>query len=158
MKMTLTDLARLSEKETFLIDLEPSELKVTPNIVGLKSLQVRLHPVKIAEAAFSVLIEAELSAVILDDHDFKTKPYRKISREEVIISQNPEVESDIAVEKDGSINFRPTILALYYDMVPISYSTVRLKKNVIAGVEIISEDEYESGHGNAFKILDSEDE
>ena len=102
--------------------------------------------------------ELKVVVTILDDHDFKYKTFKKNVSDEIMVSQNEDIESDVEFDTTGSIDFRPIALALYYDAIPTNYSTTKLSKKIINGIEIVSEDEYQASKGNAFSNIEFDDE
>lgn len=155
MKYTLQNIARLNDEgRTFELELTPKELKVTPNVKDVKTLEASIYATKVAESAYLVSLELKVVVTILDDHDFKYKTFKKNVSDEIMVSQNEDIESDVEFDTTGSIDFRPIALALYYDAIPTNYSTTKLSKKIINGIEIVSEDEYQASKGNAFSNIE----
>ena len=145
MKYTLQNIARLNDEgRTFELELTPKESSI--------------YATKVAESAYLVSLELKVVVTILDDHDFKYKTFKKNVSDEIMVSQNEDIESDVEFDTTGSIDFRPIALALYYDAIPTNYSTTKLSKKIINGIEIVSEDEYQASKGNAFSNIEFDDE
>lgn len=159
MKYTLQNIARLNDEgRTFELELTPKELNVTPNVKKVNEITASIYATKVAESAYLVSLELHVFVELIDDHDFKNKPFKKTVSDEMMVSQNEDIESDVEFDNNGAIDFRPIALALYYDAIPTNYSTTRLSKKVINGIEIVSEDEYEASKGNAFSNIQLDDE
>lgn len=158
MKYTLDNLNRLQDGgETHDLGLSPSELRVTPNIGTVEKAEVTVSATPIGPRSYRLELTVGLEATIIDDHDFVLKPFAKTQSDEVIVSGDPEIESDVPVTADGSFDLRPVALALYYDLVPHAFSTTDLTKVEVEGATLVSEDEYRKEKSNPFKVLDTDD-
>lgn len=160
MRYTFINLAKLvGASETHELKLTEQELKVTPNVISINHARCTFIATKLSDGAYMIDIDFDLSVNLIDDHDLKTKVYSAINFDEIIVSRDEDIETDILPESDGSYDFTSICLALFYDTVPYNFSTEELTKTEIEGVTIMSEEEFNKTHaGNAFSRIDFHDE
>lgn len=150
MKYSITSLVKIvNNPQTFELKLTQEELKVTPNVTKVNYATCTFSAAKISEDAYIVNIYFDLSVNLIDDHDLKVKEFIDENYDELVISEDTNVDSDMEPEKNGSYDFRPTCLALFYDTVPYNFSTEELTVTEINGVTIMSEEEFAKTHSKS---------
>lgn len=141
------------------VELTADELKVVPNVKMVRRLTYKLwcdtefdHDLP---DCIKMSVHAELE--LLDDHTFKLVPFTATDQEDIILRSE---DKENCVEKEGNeYDLRPSLLAVFFSLVPTSYSIAPLKKIETDDCIIYSQEEYEKTRrsNNPFSDIDPED-
>lgn len=124
------------------VTLEPEELKVVPNVRKVEELTFNLWSEFEFDHDLPAVIKIKIQArvEIIDDHSFDLIPLVLSDDEDVILSSSD--ESEIVEHSGHEVDLRPTLLAVFYSMIPNSYSRLPLTKLELEDCTIYSEEEY----------------
>ena len=136
----LNDLKKaLNSTLEYEVSFTKEDLEATPNVVKANDVKVSF---KSYEADFGYILDflIEGEATLIDDYSFKEVEYHFENDEEVEVNLDDLDESDVVVDR-GQIDLAPVVLALFYDVIPLSYHQEDVKPHSDS-YEVISEEEY----------------
>jgi hypothetical protein len=138
---TLTE----TEKKSFFSLVDCGTLEIRGILTGSNDL-------------YRLVLKADGDITLKDAHDGKEKPFTVKDEIELAIDPFDEENSDLMKDKDGNYDLRGSILALLYDAIPRTFSTVPLTRCTTDDYVLFSEEEYEEEkrkRNNPFAGLDA---
>lgn len=143
-KLSFTDLHKLEgTTQAYPIVLLPSQLRPTPNVISVSSLNAYLtvYPLDYGsqEEVAEVTVSIKGNCLISDDYTLKPLKY-EISQEETVTVSGDQESSDIAID-NGNFDFMPVILSLFYNGIPSTMHEAA-KCSAHGQCKVLSQEEY----------------
>jgi len=152
LKLTAPDIRQsVTQPIEFEITLTQKELKAVPNVKSVEELYATFTTYEV-ENDYVVHVEVEGKINIIDHITTKLTSLEIKDSEDVTISDD--AESTDIVFNQGSYEFYPTVLALFYAAVPVRYSSKDVDFQEKDTYTYMTEDKYEVTH----EVNDEENE